>query len=435
MKGGAWCLALGAWLVITFCDDSTRGAAAPSAKHQAPGAKSASAASHTWPQWRGPNRDGKIRGIRWPAKWPERLSRRWKVTVGEGHSSPIVADGGVFVLTREGEEEVVRRLDPRTGKQVWRRASAVPYEMNPAARGHGKGPKSTPVSHNGLLYTLGISGILTCLEVREGRVRWRHDFSRRYRAREPLYGAAMSPIVVDDLLIAHMGGHDDGALTAFEASSGKERWRWTGDGPAYASPILWEAGGVRQIVTQTQRRCIGVDPASGRLLWSLPFRTLYDQNCVTPVAVGSTLIFGGTGQPTFAVRVRRQGAGWQAVKVWETRDVTLYMSTPVAQGTRLYALSERRQGQLVALDAVTGKSEWTGEGRFGEHATLLDGGTILLALSTGGELILFRSPGPGHAPIVRYPVAETPTWASPAPLDGGILVKDSTSLAFWEIPQ
>jgi outer membrane protein assembly factor BamB len=237
------------------------------------------------------------------------------------------------------------------------------------------------------------------------------------------------------MVIAHVGGQDDGALTAFDAKTGRVRWRWTGDGPAYASPIVVTLGGARQVVTQTQKLCVGVDPANGKLLWRVPFTTPYDQNCVTPVVVGGTLVFGGTQKPTFACRVRRSGDSWTAEKVWETREVTLYMSTPVAVGSRLYGMSERQRGQLFSLDASTGKVQWTGPGRFGDNAAIdAVGAGGLLVLTTGAELCLFKRQGVALAEVVRYRVADSPTWASPAILGKRILVKDATALTLWELP-
>src|SRR5207247_2473875 len=180
-----------------------------------------------------------------------------------------------------------------------------------------------PLCYDGALYTLGISGILSCFDARTGGVRWRHEFSSnhfagtRFKTTSPLFGAAMSPVAGSGLVIAHIGGHNDGALTAFDARTGRVRWRWAGDGPAYASPIILNLAGVRQVVTQTQKMCVGVALANGALLWQIPFTTPYDQNCVTPVVVGDTLVFGGTQQPTLACRVRRQGGVGTAEKVWE----------------------------------------------------------------------------------------------------------------------
>jgi outer membrane protein assembly factor BamB len=409
---------------------------------------SAGIAGSAWDQWRGPGRDGKIAGFSAPGRWPKQLTRRWKVEVGAGHSSPLAVGDGVFVFTREGDDEVIRRLDLTSGREVWKNRCPVPYEMNAAASAHGKGPKSTPLYRDGLLYTLGISGILSCHDARSGRVRWRHDFAREFKTTSPLYGTVMSPVAADGSVIAHVGGHDDGALTAFDAKTGRVRWRWAGDGPAYASPIVVNLAGVRQVVTQTQKMCVGVALSTGKLLWSLPFKTPYDQNCVTPVAAGETLVFGGTHQPTFACRVHRNGAAWTAEKVWEAREVTLYMSTPVAVGSRLFGMSERRQGQLFCLDAATGKLEWTGPARFGENAAIFAAGQVdhgaaparasesplLLALTTGADLCVFQRNGATLTETARYHVADSPTWASPAIPGNRIVVKDAATLTLWEIP-
>jgi len=188
-------------------------------------------AADNWPQWRGPNRDGVLSSSASPASWPERLQLRWKLTVGEGYSSPISAAGRIFVFTCQQGNEVASSIDPEQGRIVWQQSYAAPYKMNPAAERHGDGPMSTPVVSNGKLYTFGISGILTCWDSATGAVRWRKEFSKEFHETSPLYGVAMSPLVDRRLLIAHVGGNDEGALTAFEAESGKVKWRWTGDGP------------------------------------------------------------------------------------------------------------------------------------------------------------------------------------------------------------
>src|SRR5687767_7915006 len=99
-----------------------------------------SALAADWPQWRGPNRDAKVIDAVLPATWPKTLKEEWKVTVGVGHSSPVFADGRIYIFARQGEDEILQCLDPATGKEIWRSApQAIPYQMHEAAAGHGKG--------------------------------------------------------------------------------------------------------------------------------------------------------------------------------------------------------------------------------------------------------------------------------------------------------
>src|SRR5260370_42686529 len=101
-------------------------------------------AAQDWPQWRGPNRDAIAVSFSEPKAWPEKLKLKWKVTVGEGHASPVVADGKIYVHTRQGEREAVSCLRPESGQTIWQEGYAPPYTVNPAASGPGKGGKSTP---------------------------------------------------------------------------------------------------------------------------------------------------------------------------------------------------------------------------------------------------------------------------------------------------
>src|SRR5262245_25314257 len=205
--------------------------------------------STRWNQWRGPSRDGRILNFRPPSRWPEMLTKAWSAEVGIGYASPVVVGDGVYIFSRQGEEEVVRRLQLETGKEVWKEHYPAPYVLNPAAAPHGLGPKSTPLCDGSRVYTLGISGILSGLDAATGKSLWRHDFKGEFPQSAPLYGAATSPLLDGGLLIVHVGGHDRGALTAFDPRTGDVRWRWTGDGPAYSSPIAVTLDGVRQIVT------------------------------------------------------------------------------------------------------------------------------------------------------------------------------------------
>jgi outer membrane protein assembly factor BamB len=392
-------------------------------------------AAASWDQWRGPGRDGVIAGFRGPAAWPGQLERGWRVEVGLGHASPIVVDDAVYLFAREGEEEVARRLDLGTGKEIWKQRCPAPYVMNPAARGHGPGPKSTPLCDGTRLYTFGISGILSALDAATGKPLWRHDFRDEFPKTSPLYGAAASPLLDRGLLIVPIGGPDRGALVAFDPATGQARWRWTGDGPGYSSPMAITREGRRQVVVQMQKLCIGVDARDGKLLWSIPFATAFDQNIFTPVVVGERLVFGGVRQPTFAVTLRQDGDAWKAERAWETNQATFYMNTPVLSGGRLYGFSERQGGQLVALDAATGQLQWSGDARLATNAQLLDAGPVVLVLTTEADLLILKKDGAVLTQVARYHVADSPTWATPAIAGRRILVKDLSGVTEWRVPE
>lgn len=383
-----------------------------------------------WPQWRGPGRDAFATAgteVAWD-KVPEQV---WGVEVGEGHAAPVVRDGLVWLHSRVEGREVVACFDLEKGTQVWRQAYDAPYEMNPNAAGHGPGPKSTPALYRGRLFTLGISGILSAWDAGTGALLWQRDFADEFEATSPLFGTAASPLALGDMVYAQIGGHDRGAVRAFGAADGATRWTWEGDGPGYASPIVFEADGVRQLVTQTQSHFVGLEAAGGAELWKVEYTTPHYQNSVTPVRVGDLLLVSGLDQGLLALRPARDGEGWRVETAWSTRDISLYMSTPVLSGGVLYGLSHLKHGQYFGLDPYSGQVRWLSAGRQGEHAALFSSGGAVLALDTAGDLLVFGTDSTGFEPAARHRLAATPTWAHPAPLADGVLVKDKFTLARW----
>ncbi len=388
-------------------------------------------AAADWPQWRGPNRDGAMPAASEPKAWPAQLNRKWKIQTGIGHSSPILAAGAIYLFSRQQGNETLEKIDPKQGKVLWTQQYPAPYQMNSAAQSHGEGPKSTPLFHQGRVYTFGIGGILSSWDAASGALKWRKDFSKEYKLTSPLFGTAMSPVIGHGLLIAHIGGNGDGALTAFDAESGNVRWQWKGDGPAYTSPIIVEAAGVRQVVTQSQSNIVGVSVQDGKLLWKIPFKTPYVQNIVTPLVYKDTLIFSGLSNDTMAVRVVKKGDALAPEVVWRNRTVSMYMNSPVLSGDMVFGFSQHSKGQLFCLDARTGENHWLGEPRQGDNAATLIGANSLLTLKDDGELIVAKPSGKAFELIRRYKVADSATWAHPLPIPGGLVIKDVSTLAFW----
>jgi len=385
-----------------------------------------------WTQWRGPNRDGHADGFLVPGVWPAKLKQLWKVEVGEGHASPIVVGDRVFAFSREGDKEVVRVMNLSDGKEQWSQSYTAPYSPSPYAASHGKGPKSTPVVAEGRLITVGISSIVSCWDTASGRLLWQQDFSKKFKEPSSLfYGMAVSPLVVGKRVVAHVGVSGDGALVALDLDAGKVHWKWDAEGPGYASPILATLGGTRQLLTQSQAACIGVSPDDGQLLWSIPFKTEYDQDIITPVKAGNTVIFAGLAKPTAAYSVGKIDGKPTPEQVWSNKDLSLYMSSPVLVDGYLYGLANRSKGQFFCLDALTGKTMWTSEGRMGENAALLAAGKVLLALTTDSQLTVFKADPVRFTQVASYKVADTATWAHHAAVGNEILIKDKRSLAVW----
>jgi outer membrane protein assembly factor BamB len=195
--------------------------------------------------------------------------------------------------------------------------------------------------------------------------------------------------------------------------------------------VIAELGGIRQVITQSQRRVIALSLSDGTLLWEIPFTTAFDQNSVTPIVVNDLLVYGGLSKPTTAVRIRQQTGKWVSEQVWQNPDVPMYMSSPVEAGDYLFGLTNRNRGQFFCIDMATGKTMWTTQGREGENAALVRAGELLMTVTTEGELLVARTSPKAFEVVKRYTVADSPVWAHLVPVGGGLLIKDLETLVFW----
>ena len=385
------------------------------------------AAGQDWPQWRGPNRDGAVTSFSEPASWPERLTAQWTVDVGLGYATPLLVGDRIYMYTRQNEDEVMMALDARSGEIIWRTSYPAPFDMSPATARHRGGPKSTPTFADGRLFTLGISGIVTAFDAETGRQLWQKPAPPV----EPNYHTAMSPVVEGDLMIVHVGGNNDGALTAFDVATGFIRWSWDGDGPAYGSPVVVELEGTRQVVTFTQENLVGVSVATGDLLWRRPYTTMAATTSQTPILYRNTLIETGRGNGITAFRVVRLADRWTTEDVWHTDDASLHMTNGVVIDGVLFGLSHLNSGQYFGLDLDTGQVLWTSDPRQAENAAIVRAGDTIFSLEDDAELVVVRHSRTGFEPLRRYKVANSQTWAQPALSTNRLFVKAVASLTLW----
>jgi len=381
-----------------------------------------------WPQWRGQNRDASVLGFTPPARWPDQLTKRWQVEVGLGYATPLVVGNRVYMWARLGENETMTAHDAQTGAVLWRTGAPAPFTMNSGASRHGPGQKSTPIFSNGRLFAIGMTGTVTAFDAATGKVVWQKPGTG---VMPTFTSHAFSPLVDRGLVVFHVGGNNAGALTAFDVNSGDVKWSWDGDGPSYGSPIVAEIDGTRQIITLTQRRLIGVDAATGALLWERPYTTPSVTNAQTPSLFGRTLVLGDASHPLEAFTVTKKGSEWTTEVAWTNADVPMRLSNAAPVGKTLVGISTRNAGQYFAVDPATGKTLWTSEERQAAQAAIVTAGSVWFSLEDDGELVVVRTNPTAFEPVQRYKVSDTPTWSPPAISGNRIFIKDQSTLALW----
>jgi outer membrane protein assembly factor BamB len=381
-----------------------------------------------WPQWRGPNRDGKA-DFKAPASWPKELTKKWQVTVGNGVSTPALVGGKLYVFSRENGKEIARCLDAATGKELWLDKEA--YEVAPISgppSGY-PGPRSSPAVADGKAITYGVRGTLSCFDAGSGKLLWRKDGGVDAW---PMFFTSSSPLIADGVCIAQLGGQRDGAILALDPATGAEKWKWTGDGSAYASPIVGTIAGTKVIVAQSDKRLVVVSFAGGKLLWETPFAGsgMGGMNSATPILDGDILIYSGTARGTKGVKLEKQGDAFSASELWGNRDNSIQYNSPVLNNELIFGLSAR--DALFCINEKDGTTAWTspvtGKRGFG---SIVNTGSVLFLLTPAGNLFAFEPSGKGFKQLASYKVADGDTTAYPVLAGNQIFVKDKDSVTLW----
>lgn len=403
-----------------------------------------------WPQWRGPNRDGKASGFNAPKSWPKALTQKWKVTVGEGVATPALVGDKIYVFSRQEGNEITRCLDAATGKELWQDKYESQGASGPA-QGFS-GPRSSPAVADGKVVTLGVRGVLSCLNATDGKKLWRKDdFPGAY----PRFHPASSPMLVGGLCIAQVGGQGNGGIVAYDLATGDQKWKWTGDAPAYASPVLMTVGDDKLVVAMTDRKIVAIHAADGKLAWETPFTVegMRGYNAATPIVDGQTLIYTGSGRGVKAVKIEKSGENFAAKELWSNAEKSVQFNTPVLKDGLLYGLTQGNE--IFCLNAKNGQTAWTAPvtppsaggqaepaggggrggrgGRGGGYGSVVDAGSVLLALTPAQELIVFQPGEKAYSEQARIKVAETQTHAYPIAAGNRLFIKDKDALILWTI--
>jgi outer membrane protein assembly factor BamB len=390
-----------------------------------------SASAEDWPQWRGPNRDAKVTGFTPPKMWPKELTQKWKVTVGEGVATPALVGDKVYVFSRQGANEVLRCLKADSGDEVWKEEYEAAPAKGPSAR--FPGPRSSPAVADGKVVTLGVQGTLYCRDATTGKKVWQKD---DFKGSVPSFFTSSSPIIVEGKCIVQLGSEGQGGIVAYDLASGDEKWKWTGDGTAYASPVLLTVPGGKALVAETAKKIVAINIADAKLLWETPFPKGKGRsyNACTPMVDGQTVIYSGSGgRGTKALQVEKQGEMLVTKERWSNPENGCQFNTPVVKNGLIFGISEG--DALFCINAETGKTAWTTslKGRAGGYGSIVDAGNVLFALTPNGQLLVFEPSDKEYKELASYKVASGDTFAYPVIAGNRIYIKDKEAVALKTI--
>ncbi len=378
-----------------------------------------------WPGFRGPARDGIIRGVRLETDWsrspPVQL---WRRPVGPGWSSFAVGGDLLYTQEQRGDDEVVVCYELSTGEAVWRHRDPVRFWESNA----GAGPRATPTLSNGRLYTFGATGVLNALDAGNGAVAWSRNVASDSDTKVPTWGFASSPLVIDELVIVAAAGK----LAAYDVATGNPRWFGPAHGGSYSSPHLVTLDGVEQILLLTGAGATSVAPTNGGVLWEHPWS---GAAIVQPALTGDGDVLINTIAATGGIGLRRLAVahgpgGWTVQERWTSKGLKPYFNDLVVHRGHAFGFD----GSILAcIDLADGKRQWK-DGRYGNgQLVLLADQDVLLVLSEKGELALVGAAPDGFSELARCPAIEGKTWNHPALAGDVLLVRNGQEMAAFRL--
>ncbi len=390
-------------------------------------------AAESWDQWRGPNRDGRISGAKWPTGLDEaRLKKRWQLPFGPSYSGPVMNAERVFITeTVDKKREQVTALRRSDGSVVWKRdwegAMSVPF----FARSNGDWIRATPALDGDTLYVAGMRDVLVALNSTDGSERWRLDFVKRFGADLPTFGFVSSPLIDGDSVYVQAGG----GVARLRKTDGQVVWHGARDGggmmgSAFGSPVILTLAGKRQLVVQARTRLFGVALEDGAELWSLPVESFRGMNILTPTFAGKDRLFTAAyGGKTLGIDIRLENGGFRAVPAWEFKAQG-YMTSPIIHEGHAYL--QLRSQRALCIELATGAEKWTTTESFGKYWSMVAQADRVLALDERGELILFKATPEKFDVLSRRKVAESDAWAHLAVDGSELYIRELKALSVWD---
>lgn len=390
-------------------------------------AVSLNALAENWTQWRGPDRSGVVTeknlAATWPADGPKRV---WEKKTGIGYASPVAADGKVYLFYLKDGKDVLECFDAENGNSVWRESYGNGYT------GSYEGTHATPVIDGDRIYTYGGNSQLVAWNRGDGKQAWMVDVFKETGGQQKQWGMSSAPLVDGDHIYVQSGEGGNAAICV-DKKSGKVVWKSEAKGGGYATPVLADVGGTKQLILFAHKHVLAVDPANGKTLWELnePWETQYDVNATMPVVADGKVFV------TCAYNNGRAGlyelSPTGAKRVWGSKVITGRFQPPVLDNGYLYANSE---GTLKCVRWSDGKAMWEQRNLLGMGGSVLRvAPDKLICLSDRGRLIYATATPEGFKKIAQLDGAAegSQVWATPTVYNGKLYVKGQEDLVAYDI--
>lgn len=386
------------------------------------------------PAFRGRDRTGAARAVRFARDWSEPPRQLWRHPVGLGWSSFAVV--GDFCVTQEQREqyETVVCYELRTGREVWTHADEASFDEITS----GKGPRATPTIHNNHVFTLGATGILNCLNGADGRRVWSTNILDDNDAENALFGMSGSPLVTNGLVVVNPGGAA-GSLVAYDEQTGDRVWSGGSADASYSSPQYADFPGRPQILNFNADGISGHDAESGAVLWRHPWVSLPSErnNVCQPVALSgnddrpnAVFVSSGYGVGCAVLELIDSGEGFEVRERWRNRNLRAKFSSVVRRGGHVYGLDAT---VLTCLDLETGEPCWKG-GRYGYGQLVLADDVIFVQAESGDVALVDASPEE-YRELASFPALDHRTWNHPVVSGDVVLVRNDREAACYQLPE
>jgi outer membrane protein assembly factor BamB len=388
-----------------------------------------------WPQWLGPARNGTTPETVTP--WDAPPEAVWRKEIGGGFSAPVVSEGVVYVHAQVAgkEAEEVIAFDAKTGEERWRKS----YERAKYRSELGAGPRATPIVAEGGIYTFGITGVLSCFDVKDGNLKWQVNPYDEFKSPQPGFGVCASPIVVDGRVVLPLGGTGH-AVVAYDAATGKVAWNILDEPAGTASPValLRGDGKNNEVLVQTTLRLVSVNPADGEIRWEHPLVFQPSGVAPTPLAFGDMLVCSTQDTGTLTLELPT-GSDTQPHQKWWKQDLGSYFSSGTLDGKgRVFVISNELmplpRADVHCLDIATGEQAWVQKGLGYFHVGLVATGDGKLLLLDDAGVLTLANPLADKLEVICKAKVCGGTFVNPALANGHLYVRDGKELVCLKLP-